>query len=153
MTDYNAKNLNQLRKQNKIVISSLIPYFGKPNLNNRIYTEDTIDQIINEFSNRKYPTYGELGYPDGNFDVSLSNVSHRVDKIWKENGQLIGRIEVLDTEKGRILESLLNSMIFRPRSIGSVNEDMTVNIERTITFDAVDKTTDGFGNDLLYFCC
>lgn len=127
----------------------VIPYIGKPNGNGRIYTKEAIEKMVEDFNSKKHPMLGRLGYPDtqneGN-DVNLKTVSHEITKLYIKDDQLWADIKILDTENGRTLEECLEQKFieFRPLCIGSVNEDKTVQVEKFITVDAIDKATDAF---------
>lgn len=124
------------------------------NKNGRIYTKEALERMIAQFEERKNLTgcfFGELDYPEssGREDfttVLLTNVSHNVKKMWIEEGVLYGEIQILQTPAGEKIKELLQnqSVVFRSRAIGNVNEDGTVEIEKIISFDAVPADTDAF---------
>jgi hypothetical protein len=123
---------------------------GEKNLNGRIYTEEAVNEMVNQFMwkrNTNGVFFGQMGFPE-DMDVSLSKVSHSVERIWVENNTLYGEIRILDTPEGNKIRDIMaevdRSVVFRSRSTGSVNEDGTVNIEKLISFDAIPKDQDPY---------
>lgn len=128
------------------ITAVIIPYLDKLNLNGRIYTEEVIDKMIEDFNSRKHPVLGGIGYEPGLSDISLENVSHQVTKLFKKDGQILAEMEILGTEKGHELENLIKADVvkFRTSCVGTVNEDKTVNVTKFISVYAIDKSTDAF---------
>lgn len=123
---------------------------GEKNLNGRIYTEEAVNEMVNQFTwirNTNGVFFGQMGFPE-DLDVNLSKVSHSVERIWVENNTLYGEIRILDTPEGNKIRDIMaevdRSVVFRSRSTGSVNEDGTVNIEKLISFDAIPKDQDPY---------
>ena len=91
--------------------------------------------------------YGEIGHPDG-LETSIRNVSHAVDKVEIDDGKLYGVVTTLDVEKGRSLQRIIErfpeSIVFRPRAVGTVAEDGTVKNLLIFSFDAIHKDNDIF---------
>lgn len=87
------------------------------------------------------PLYGELGHPEG-FDTSTKNISHTIKNIKIEDNKLIGDITILDTNTGKQLKNIIeelgqDSVIFRPRSAGKINDNKEISNLIVFTFDAV----------------
>jgi hypothetical protein len=122
----------------------LIPYFDKENLNHHMYTESTVDEIIKKFNDRSIPMYGHLGFPET--PEIITDFSHIISKMWKENNQLLGSVTVLDTPKGEILKELLNTcaqLVCRLSCTGTIN-DKIVNIKDNLKFNFIPITADSF---------
>ena len=120
----------------KEVIKTFIP-FGVKNKNNRIYIKDDVELHIQKFldSRPKFGTFMDLA-ESGSIDIS--KISHSIDDIWVKNEKLIGKITILDTPYGKILQKLYDSDEYfsvRPMSLGSVNSDCFVTINELITFN------------------
>jgi len=104
------------------IIKTFIP-FGIKNKNNRIYTKDDVERHIQKFldSRPKFGTFMDLA-ESGSIDIS--KISHSIDDIWIKNEKLIGKITILDTPYGKILQTLYESDEYfgvRPTSLGSVD--------------------------------
>ena len=114
------------------------------NKNERIYTREELEPHVNSFSpSQTY--YGELEHPISS-EVSLINASHTISNLTFTDYNLVGDIEILNTRRGKTLQSLIDSgieFVFRPRSIGNVI-DGYAKIEKLITFDAISISDDAF---------
>ena len=127
------------------IIKTFIP-FGIKNKNNRIYTKDDVERHIQKFldSRPKFGTFMDLA-ESGSIDIS--KISHSIDDIWIKNEKLIGKITILDTPYGKILQTLYESDEYfgvRPTSLGSVDSDCFVTINELITFNIVTMANDAY---------
>ena len=126
-----------------IVLEGVFTEFGVRNKNNRIYEEKEVLPHINELK-EKVKTgklLGELDHPK-DFDISLSNVSHVVESLDydPEKKQVIGRIRLLNTSKGKEAQSLIKDGIplhISSRAAGTVDESGKVKIKKFFTYDLV----------------
>ena len=126
-----------------IVLEGVFTEFGVKNKNNRIYEEKEVLPHINELK-EKVKTgklLGELDHPK-DFDISLSNVSHVVESLEydQQKKQVIGRIRLLNTSKGKEAQSLIKDGIplhISSRAAGSVDENGKVKIKKFFTYDLV----------------
>lgn len=119
--------------------------FDVLNLNNRIYTKKEVEPCLISLKEkiRDGVLFGELGYPE-NYDVSLREASHKILDLYIEDDYLIGVIETLNNSSGHVLKELIDTVVFRPSSIGTVNENKYVRLENILTFDAINSETDAF---------
>lgn len=141
-----SQNLQKMSESNKIFLEGVFAEFGVENRNGRIYLEKEylphLEYLKKDIANGNL--LGELDHPE-RFEVSLQNVSHRIDKIWYDatKRQVIGRIEVLtQTPKGQIAKALLDAGVplsISSRAAGTVNDDKTVAIQQIYTYDLVAK--------------
>jgi hypothetical protein len=125
---------------------------GELNGNYRVYTKDAVDGIIKQFKehiNNGNLMFGELGYPE-NSNTSLDRASHQVSDLYVDENILYADIKILDNSNGRIALKMLEdgAGVLRPRSIGTVNEDRTINIDRLISFDVISADNDAFKGHL-----
>jgi hypothetical protein len=96
-----------------------------PNQNKRIYPTRVLHR---EFENyfkavKENRATGELDHPETS-TVSLEKVSHVVREMWWDGNTWMGKIEVLNTPMGKILESLIDSGItlgISSRGVGSTS--------------------------------
>jgi len=118
-----------------------------PNLNGRIYPKELLYKIADQINNGQ-PLYGEFGYPD-KYDavVNLSNASHVITKAYVDGDSLKAEVSILETFKGVELKKELDKNVFRPRGIGTVDENGIMNDDyQLITFDAIKTEDDAFDN-------
>ena len=99
---------------------------GTKNGNGRVYRKEILQREVENYqkaiSERR--SLGELDHPDDSV-VNLRNCSHVATKMWWQGDDVMGKIEVLDTQSGTILKSLVKSGIklgISSRGLGSVHE-------------------------------
>ena len=145
-----SSNLKKISKKGKTVLEGIFAEFGIENRNGRIYEEKEylphLEYLKKDIANGSL--LGELDHPE-RFEVALGNVSHRIVELWYDSAtrQVKGRIELIDTPKGKIAKSLLESGVplsISSRAAGTVNEDKRVSIGQIYTYDLVAKP--GFPN-------
>ena len=118
------------------------------NQNGRMYTKEAVKQMIEDFERNRDRVgvfYGQMGMNEGT-DINLSKISHTIDELHFDGDRLYGEIKILDTDAGKKLKPLIEEgqVVFRSRSIGSVNEDGTVEVKKLISFDAIPSWEDAF---------
>ena len=67
---------------------------------------------------------GELDHPDSSV-INLVNVSHMVTEIWMKGNDVMGKIKVLNTPSGKVLQELVGAGVktgISSRGLGSVKE-------------------------------
>lgn len=112
------------------------------NVQNTVFLINTLKHtIINDSC-----VLGELEHP-GDTTIHLENVSHKIVSIdVNPNNEVFGTIEILSTEKGRIVNAILDAKLplyIAPRAIGKIDENTKeLIIEKIITFDVVGSSTD-----------
>jgi len=92
-----------------------------PNHNGRIYDSNMMKKAIEKF-NKEGNKICEL-HPDyENFlSNNLINAAGKVENIWIENNQVYGKIELLDTPKGKVVKELMDKgyeFKLNPRMLG-----------------------------------
>ena len=126
-----------------VVLEGVFTEIGVKNKNNRIYEEAEVLPHINELKEKVKTNklLGELDHPK-DFDISLSNVSHVIDDLDydKEKKQVLGRIRLLNTSKGKEAQALIEDGIplhISSRAAGTVDEAGKVKIKKFFTYDLV----------------
>ena len=93
-----------------------------PNHNGRIYDSNMMKEAIEKF-NKEGIKICELRPDYENFfSHNLSNTAGKVENIWVENNQVFGKIELLDTPKGKVVKELINEgheFKLNPRILGN----------------------------------
>lgn len=100
----------------------IIPSFGL-NRNGRLFTREIAQKMCNMFDPER-TNLGELGHPESS-SVSLSNVSHRIHRVFIRDNSLWAEFSVADTEAGKTLYQLFNdlgmdSFMLSPRGVGTI---------------------------------
>ncbi len=126
-----------------VVLEGVFTEFDVKNKNNRIYEEKEVMPHINELQEKVKTNklLGELDHPK-DFDVSLANVSHVVESLDydKTKKQVIGKIRLLNTSKGKEAQALIKDGIplhISSRAAGTVDENGKVKIKKFFTYDLV----------------
>ena len=135
-----------------IILSGVMQMAEVCNGNGRIYPMSVLQREVNSYKEavKSRRALGELDHPESSV-VNLANCSHLVTDIWMEGQKCIGKIEVLKTPSGLILESLIKAGVpcgISSRGMGSVKESngktMVEDDFQLICFDMVsDPSTPG----------
>ena len=102
-----------------IELTSIIGDFNHPNHNGRIYDSKMMEEAIKKFNENGLKTCE--AYPFEDFSSHhMENVAGKVENLWTENNQLVGKVGLLDTPKGKAVEKLINNHDFKlaPRMTG-----------------------------------
>lgn len=118
------------------------------NRNGRIYPKELMVKCVQKYVNDrmtgpKFRSYGELGHPEG-IEINLHRVSHMVTELRWDGDNVIGRAKLLDTEYGRIAETIIKAdgqLGTSSRGMGALNTQDMQNPK--MYEDAVSK----FGSD------
>lgn len=125
----------------------LTPYFKYPG--GRYYNHVAIQKIILEFERiiEKHGSfYGSFknsddycSYGDSS-DLIIQDISFEVTNlIFSDGGSLDARIKLLETPRGKELESVIDLATFIPCVWGFIEEDGKVKVERLISINAYIK--------------
>ena len=115
-----------------VVMSARLINIGVPNSNGRVYDDSAVDSILNG----PKEVLGSLGMPDDS-RVALSSVSHVVKNFAVKDDWLVGDVSIAGTESGKILEGIIDKMVFRPAGVGSVNKDGVIEKFKLVSFCAI----------------
>jgi hypothetical protein len=108
-----------------MVVSGLVQATDKPNANRRIYPYQTLFEQVQKYiagpiaENR---ALGELDHPESSI-INLKNVSHNIIRLYWQDKDLYGDVEILPTPSGNILRQLFANNItvgISSRAMGSV---------------------------------
>jgi hypothetical protein len=96
------------------------------NGNGRQYPHPILEREVKKYGGlvEDNRALGELDHPDSSV-INLVNVSHMVTQIWMEGNDVIGKIKVLNTPSGKVLQELVNAGVktgISSRGLGSVKE-------------------------------
>jgi hypothetical protein len=126
-----------------VVLEGVFTEIGVKNKNNRIYEEAEVLPHVKELQAKVTTNklLGELDHPK-DFDISLSKVSHVIENLEydKEKKQVLGRIRLLNTSKGKEAQALVADGIplhISSRAAGTVDEAGKVKIKKFFTYDLV----------------
>jgi Prohead core protein serine protease len=100
---------------------------GVKNANQRVYPVHEISKAvdtINEQLKGGYSVLGELDHPD-DLKINLDRVTHMIEQMWMDGPCGHGKLKILPTPMGKIVESMLTSGVklgVSSRGSGNVNE-------------------------------
>ena len=135
------------------ILEGIFAQFGIVNNNDRIYEESEYLPHMDYLNKKiqKGSLMGELDHPE-KFDISLSKVSHRIEKLEfnKDKREIFGRVRLLDTPSGKIAQELVRAGVpisISSRAAGLVESNKKVKIKKIFTYDLV--ADPGFENAVL----
>jgi len=112
------------------------------NRNGRIYNKQLIEREVGVFTKEKINNkraLGEMDHPPTP-TINLQNVSHIIENLQMDNNNAIGIAKILDTPKGKIAQTFLESGVklgVSSRGVGSLNGNHVDDSYHLITVDLV----------------
>ena len=97
------------------------------NGNGRVYPKEVLKREAEKYAKSSIATntaMGELDHPESSI-INLNNVSHNIIRIWWENNDLMGELELLNTPSGKIAQEIISAGIplgISSRGMGSVKQ-------------------------------
>jgi len=134
-------------KNGATFLSGIMQRVDEQNGNGRVYPKLVLEREVKNYMKtvKENRACGELDHPEDSV-VNLKNASHMVTDLWWEGKDLKGKIKVLSTPAGKILESLVNDGVtlgISSRALGSVHESQGKTIVeedlQLICFDIVSE--------------
>lgn len=113
------------KKSGKVRVVGILQRADAENQNGRSYPYEILMREAKKYEEdfvKQKRALGELDHPESSV-VNLKNVSHNIIRMWWENKDLMGEVEILPTPCGNILKELLRSGItigISSRGMGSV---------------------------------
>lgn len=122
------KTLTEVKRlsNGNMIVSGLVQACDKPNANMRIYPHDILAAQVKKYIDgpiKENRALGELDHPETTV-INLRNVSHNIVRLWWDENDLYGDIEILPTPSGNILKELFKNNIsigISSRALGSVS--------------------------------
>ena len=124
--DFLTESDKRFIKNGGLIMTGVIQRANARNGNGRIYSEKILRREMTRYETlvNERMALGELDHPDTT-SVMLEKVSHVVTQVWWNGFDVMGKIEVLNTPRGKILQELVNANIkigISSRGTGSVRE-------------------------------
>ncbi len=109
-----------------MILSGIMQMTETQNGNGRVYPHSVMEREVKNYQKliKESRALGELDHPDDSV-INLKNVSHSVTAMWMEGKNVMGKIKVLNTPSGKILQELVNGGVtvgVSSRGMGSVSE-------------------------------
>ena len=116
---------------------------GVKNHNERVYPVNEIEKAVstlNEQIKGGYSVLGEVDHPD-DLKINLDRVSHMITDMWMDGPNGFGKLKILPTPMGKLVETMLESGVklgVSSRGSGNVSEsDGKVSDFEIVTVDVV----------------
>jgi len=130
-----------------MILSGIMQKADTVNVNGRIYPHKVLMKEVENYGKlvKDRRALGELDHPEDSV-INLKNASHLVTEIWWRDTDVMGKVKVLDTPSGKVLQELVKSGVslgISSRGMGSVREDQSQTIVeddfQLICFDFVSE--------------
>ncbi|MAG28142.1 hypothetical protein CMI47_21680 [Candidatus Pacearchaeota archaeon] len=110
-----------------MILSGIMQKADHINGNGRIYPHKVLTKEVENYGKlvNERRALGELDHPEDSV-INLKNASHLVTEIWWKDKDVMGKVKVLDTPSGKVLQELVKSGVslgISSRGMGSVRED------------------------------
>jgi hypothetical protein len=117
---------------------------GVKNANQRVYPVTEISRAVNTLNDQitgGYSVLGEVDHPEG-LNINLDRVSHMITEMWMDGPNGYGKLKVLPTPMGQLVQTMLESGVklgVSSRGSGNVMEDGSGQVSdyEIITVDVV----------------
>lgn len=115
---------------------------GVRNANERVYPVHEIEKAvesINEQIKGGYSVLGEVDHPD-DLKINLDRVSHMIERMWMDGPTGRGKLKILPTPMGQLVEAMITSGVklgVSSRGSGEVGNNGHVSGFEIITVDIV----------------
>ena len=124
--DFLTESDKRFMKNGGLIMTGVIQRADALNGNRRVYSERILRREMDRYGNlvKERMALGELDHPETS-TVMLEKVSHLVTEVWWNGKDVMGKIEVLNTPRGKILQELVNANVkigISSRGTGSVRE-------------------------------
>ena len=112
---------------NKFYMTGVMQRADAKNGNGRIYGKNVLQREVENYHKlvKERRALGELDHPDDSV-INLRNASHLVTDIWWDGADVMGKVLVLDTPAGKVLQELAKAGVtlgISSRGLGSVKEE------------------------------
>jgi hypothetical protein len=119
-----TENVGGVKKP--LIVEGILATAEVKNGNGRYYARDLWDREMKKYSEliKQRRAMGELDHPESQV-INLKNVSHIISDYWWDGDNVMGKIEVLNTPSGQILEALIRNNVtvgVSSRGMGSLEQ-------------------------------
>ncbi len=111
-----------------MILSGKLQEADIQNGNGRVYPHRVLMREMKNYQKlvQERRALGELDHPEDSV-INLKNASHMITEVWWDNKSVMGKVKVLNTPSGKILQELVNDGVklgISSRGMGSVSENM-----------------------------
>jgi hypothetical protein len=110
-----------------MILSGKLQESDVQNGNGRVYPHKILEREMKNYTKlvKERRALGELDHPDDSV-INLKNASHMVTEVWWDGSSVMGKVKVLNTPSGKILQELVGDGVklgISSRGLGSVTEN------------------------------
>ena len=115
---------------------------GVRNHNERVYPVTEIEKAVSQLNEQikgGYSVLGEVDHPD-DLKINLDRVSHMITDMWMDGPNGFGKLKILPTPMGQLVQTMLDSGVklgVSSRGSGNVEGDGRVSDFEIVTVDVV----------------
>jgi len=127
--EYTPDMVNESRERNngKVMMKGVLQKADTLNQNGRVYPLPVLEREVRNYQKfiAENRALGECDHPDSSV-VELKNASHIIREAWMDGDVCYGKVELLDTPAGKILQSLVESGVtlgISSRGVGSTKRE------------------------------
>jgi len=109
-----------------MILSGKLQESDIQNGNGRVYPHSVLMREMKNYQKlvKERRALGELDHPEDSV-INLRNASHMITEVWWDNKSVMGKVKVLNTPSGKILQELVGDGVklgISSRGMGSVTE-------------------------------
>lgn len=129
---YNPEDVVKDASDGTMMVSGILQRADAENQNGRIYPFDILMKEIENYKKliRERRAFGNLDHEDSPI-INLKTLSHMITDIWVKGNDVMGKVKVLDTPCGMIIQSIIKAggvPGISSRALGSVEKKNGVDV-------------------------
>lgn len=130
--EYNDDEANKHEEGKPLILNGILQKANTLNQNGRVYPRHILEREIRNYEKliRENRAFGELDHANEPI-VNMKNISHVIREIWMEGDVVYGKVEILPTPSGKIIEALISRKCkpgISSRALGSLQRENNVNV-------------------------
>lgn len=130
--EYDDEQLSKREEGKPFILNGILQKANTLNQNGRVYPRHILEREIRNYEKliRENRAFGELDHANEPI-VNMKNISHVIREIWMEGDVVYGKVEILDTPCGKIIESIIKAKCkpgISSRALGSLQRENNVNV-------------------------
>lgn len=130
--EYNDDDTSKYEEGKPLILNGVLQKANTLNQNGRVYPRHILEREIRNYEKliRENRAFGELDHANEPI-VNMKNISHVIREIWMEGDVVYGKVEILPTPSGKIIEALITRKCkpgISSRALGSLQRENNVNV-------------------------
>jgi hypothetical protein len=130
--EYNDEETTNYEEGKPMILKGILQKANTLNQNGRVYPKNILEREIRNYEKliRENRAFGELDHANEPI-VNMKNISHVIREIWMDGDVVYGKVEILPTPSGKIIEALISRKCkpgISSRALGSLQRENNVNV-------------------------